>query len=304
MTAKAELPHSKKRGIMKCRNKECNNDRASDRTECHSCRGKRRRGTAHNHQTRWDSDSGPRILFIDIETAPDLAWVWDIWNQNIGINQIKESGEVICFAARWYGSDEILYYSKWVDGKEAMVDAMWYLLDEADIVIHYYGSKFDIPWMNREIALKGMVPPSPFKQVDLKTSVAKRFKFTSNKLQWVSTQFGLPGKIEHEGFELWRKCMEGDEDARYRMMEYNKQDVVLLEELYEILLPWLPNHPHRYLYDGKGECPRCGSDLPLTDCGYAYTRLSKYPQFRCMDCGSVFRGCKRIDGVTLQDSLL
>ena len=285
-----------------CRNEDCSNPRASDRTECHSCRGKRRRGTYR--VTRWESGANsPKILFIDIETAPDLAWVWDIWNQNIGINQIKENSEVLCFSASWYGDKEVQYYSKWKDGKDVMVDKAWELLDQADIVVHYYGKKFDVPWLNREIALKGMVPPSPFKQIDLKYAVSSRFKFTSNKLQYVATIFGLDGKVEHEGFPLWEKCMSGDEDARKRMMEYNIQDVVLLEELYEILLPWLPDHPHRHLYGGTGDCPRCGKD-GLQDAGYAYTRLSKFQQYRCFHCGSVFRDSKRIEGVDLQDSML
>lgn len=287
---------------MKCRNEDCNNVKASDRTECHSCRGKRRRQTKYS--TKWVSGSNsPKILFIDIETAPDLAYIWGIFNENIGINQIKENSEVMCFSASWYGDKNVQYYSKWVDGKATMVDKAWYLLDEADIVVHYYGSRFDIPWLNREILLKGMVPPSPFKQIDLKQAVSKRFKFTSNKLQYVSTLLGLPGKLEHEGFPLWEKCMEGDEDARKRMIEYNIQDVVLLEELYEILLPWLPDHPHRHLYNGTGDCPRCGHD-GLQDCGYAYTRLSKYLQYRCFHCGSVFRDSKRVEGVEIQDSML
>ena len=32
----------------------------------------------------------PRILFFDIETAPMLGYMWSLWDQNLGLNQIKQ----------------------------------------------------------------------------------------------------------------------------------------------------------------------------------------------------------------------
>src|SRR6185503_1772817 len=103
------------------------------------------------------------------------------------------------------------------------------------------------------------------KQIDLKLAVAKRFKFTSNKLQFVSEVLGLEGKEEHEGFPLWSKVMAGDTDAQRRMESYNKRDVELLTEVYEVLLPWIPGHPHRSLYSGLGGCPDCGCEDELQE---------------------------------------
>lgn len=246
--------------------------------------------------------SNMKILYIDIETTPNIGQVWDLWNQNISLKQLVDVTEMFCFAYKWSWQDEVTFVK---DSGQNMAIRAWNLLDEADVVVHYYGSKFDIPHLNREWALRGFPPPRPFKQVDLKNAVAKRFKFPSNKLQHVSEAFGLIGKVDHEGQELWIKCMAGVPEAWKKMEEYNKQDVVLLEELYEILLPWLPDHPHRWLYDGEGGCPRCGADgQHLEDVGYAYTKLSKFDQYQCSNCNSFFRGSKRISGVSLQDSVL
>jgi hypothetical protein len=288
---------------MKCRNNNCHNEKAPDRAECASCRGKRRRGT--NHTTKWSSE-GPRILFIDIETYPNLVLCWDsqLWTGHISIDQIVEPGGLLCLAAKWYGEDEIIFKSLWDDGADAMVDAVWYLMNEADTIVHYYGSRFDVPHLNSEIWQKGMVPPLPFKQVDLKVAVSRRFKLPSNKLQFVSQVLNIEGKEEHEGFKLWPRVMAGDPDARARMQSYNSRDTELLEECYESLLPWLPDHPHRNLYTGGSECPRCGHENTMQPAGFAYTRLSKYEQFRCFECGSPFRGSKRIAGVGIQDSML
>lgn len=289
---------------MKCKNEFCGNTKSKDRSECASCRGKRRRGT--NYETKWKSTGSPKILFLDIETYPNLVLAWDsqLWTGHIGIDQIVEPGGILCLSAKWYGQEETLFYSQWDHGAEQMKDKIWDLMDEADIVIHYFGSRFDVPHLNAEFLRTGTPPPSPYKQIDLKMAVSRRFKLPSNKLQFVSQVLGLQGKEEHEGFKLWTKVMNGDEDARARMESYNRRDTVLLEECYEILLPWLPEHPHRHLYSGSGGCPRCGMEDTMVEAGFAYTRVSKYEQFMCTHCYSVFRSSRRVEGVAIQDSVL
>lgn len=281
--------------------KECEiNEKAPGRSRCYPCYGRKRRGEA---KPTYTEPTNMKTLFIDIETQPNLAYVWDIWNQNIGINQIVESVEMMCFAAKWYGDDEVMFFHG-RDDRQQMIAAAWKLLDDADVVVHFYGSKFDVPHLNREFLLNGFPPPSPYKQVDLKQVCSKKFKFTSNKLQYVSTQLGLGGKEEHEGFPLWEKCMKGDLEAWDRMESYNRQDVVLLEEVLEILLPWVSNFPHRHLYDGHGGCPACGSNETLDSAGFAFTKLSKFNQYRCSNCGTYFRDTRRIEGVSIQESVL
>lgn len=281
--------------------KECESrDRAPGRSRCYPCYGKARRGAPKPNYT---TPSDMKMLFIDIETQPNLGYFWGIFNENIGINQIEDAAEMMCFAAKWYGDDEVMYFHGRRD-RLSMIEAAWDLLNEADVVVHYYGSRFDIPHLNREFLLNGFPPPSPFKQVDLKQIASKKFKFTSNKLQYISTQLGLPGKEEHEGFPLWHKCMQGDDDAWARMESYNRQDVVLLEDVFEIMLPWITCLPHRHLYDGAGGCPNCGKKDTLNRAGYAYTKLSKFLQYRCSGCGSFFRDARRVSGVSLQESVL
>lgn len=279
--------------------KECSlNDRAPGRSRCYPCYGKRRRGEA---KPTYTSPSNMRMLFIDIETQPNLGYFWDIFNTNIGIGQIEEACEMLCFVAKWYGEDETMFFHGRED-RQAMIQAAWTLLDEADIVVHFYGSRFDIPHLSREFLLNGFPPPSPFKQIDLKMVCSKNFKFTSNKLQFVSTQLGLEGK-EDTDFKLWKGCMDGDDDAWARMESYNRQDVLLLEDVYEILLPWISNHPNRCLYTNEQGCPTCGAGK-LEESGYAFTRVSKFQQYRCSNCSSYFRDSRRIGNVSTQQSPL
>lgn len=296
--------------MKKCRNDDCQNEKAVGRKQCLSCYGKTRRHEAKKSRSK-APDGQMRVLMLDIETTPNKVYTWGIWDQNVGINQIIEPGGLLCFAAKWYGQEEIEFYSEWEDGTLQMVLEAWRLLDECDVVVHYYGSRFDIPHLNTSFLKQGFPPPSPYKQIDLKMAVGKRFKFTSNKLQFVSQVLGLEGKEDHEGFPLWDKVINDQgkysydvqTDARNRMCSYNKRDVFLLDEAYEALLPWIPNNPHRHLYEiGRG-CPTCGSDRMVKE-GYYYTKLSKFLQFRCQECGSYFRSNKREAGVTMQESVL
>lgn len=106
----------------------------------------------------------------------------------------------------------------------------------------------------------GFKPPAPYKQIDLLQVVKSNFKFPSNKLDYISQRLGLGQKVEHEGMALWTKCMKGDKAAWQRMEEYNIQDVVLLEDLYKRILPWIKNHPNMNVYKDGPICPTCGDE--------------------------------------------
>lgn len=278
--------------------KECASMAAPGRSRCYPC--------YYKHRKMQQPKSGPRILFIDIETAPNIVYAWDLWGKSpIGVNQIIEPTRMICFAAKWHGDSKTMLFSSHIHGHATMIQAAWDLLNEADIVVHYYGSQFDVKHLNREFLEAGMFPPKPYRQVDLKLAVGKMFKFPSNKLQFVSTVLGLDGKLEHEGFPLWAKCLKGDKAAWKRMHDYNKRDVVLLEEVYEVLLPWIPGVPSQHLYGGEGGCPKCGVGVLCRAADtYVYTKLSKFEAWACGKCGSWFRSSKREFGVSIQDAML
>lgn len=245
--------------------------------------------------------TGPRILTIDIETSPSIAHVWGLFKQTVSLAQLQESTRVIAFAAKWYGEDEVLFFSEFHHGHDVMVKAAHELLDEADIVVHYNGKSFDMPHLNREFLLADMAPPAPYQQVDLYLEVKKNFRFISNKLQHVSTELGLEGKVEHEGHMLWVRCMAGDPEAWAEMEEYNVQDVRLTEEFYDKLLPWISNHPNMGLYvdEAKPICNKCQSDR-MQKRGYARTNVSIFQRYQCQNCGGWGRGGKRISGVDVR----
>lgn len=232
-----------------------------------------------------------KLLFIDIETAPNLAAVWGLYDQNVSLDQLLEPGYTLCWAAKWRGSKEIMFESI-VTGEKRMISRIHKLLDEADAVCHYNGKKFDIPILNKEFLLQGLNPPSPCRQIDLLNTARRRFKLASNKLDFVAGQLGLGNKTKHKGFEMWLGCMKKDKASWAMMEKYNKRDVTLLEKVYDRLLPWIQHHPNRSVMEGMECCPKCASKS-FQARGVAVTGAGVYRRYQCQNCGSWFRGPKR-----------
>lgn len=237
-----------------------------------------------------------KILLLDIETAPNLVHVWGLWQQNVGLPQILESGYVLCWAAKWLDEKEVMFDSIHRSTAKTMVRKVHRLLEEADAVVHYNGTKFDIPTLNKEFILQGLNPPAPYKQIDLLRVARSKFRFPSNKLDYVAKALGMGQKQKHKGHSLWIECMEGNEEAWKTMESYNKQDVALLEKVYDKLLPWISSHPNRGLYSGERNdepaqrlaCPNCGSAHNHRR-GYAFSSAFKYIRYNCQKCGTWFR---------------
>jgi DNA polymerase elongation subunit (family B) len=232
-----------------------------------------------------------KLLHIDIETAPHIAAVWGLWDQNINLSRLMKPGYTLCWAAKWHGDDKVMY-SSIMDGHKAMVKQIHKLMSEADVICHYNGDKFDIPTLNKEFVLMKLPPPAPSKHVDLLKVVRARFRLASNKLEFVAKTLGLGNKQETKGFELWIDCMARNAESFKQMEKYNKQDVVLLEKLYDRLLPWIPSPANLAVGASKPTCPSCGSHH-VHSRGTARTRTAEFQRYQCNKCGSWFRSTKR-----------
>lgn len=244
-----------------------------------------------------------KILIYDVETAPKLAYVWGLWDQNISLPMLAEDGYMLMWSAKWLGEDEIFSdnlanHRNQTRFEHVMVKKLTALMDEADIIVTYNGNRFDTPIFNTVLLRAGKVRPLPSKSIDLLQVVRRNFKFTSNKLDYVAQRLGIGNKTKHEGFGLWEKVMRGDKDAVARMSEYNDQDVLLTEALYLKVRGWIKNHPNVNIGDNSEEvrCSVCGSGN-LVKCGTEYLAAGAYQRYRCKSCGAPNRG------VTIKNSI-
>lgn len=230
-----------------------------------------------------------KILIVDIETAPKVAYVWRFFKEHVGAKQVLEHGHIMSFAAKWLGEDHIIYEENRKEDDKKIVKSLVELFTEADIVVAHNGARFDFPQIMGRALVHGIKPPAPYKIVDTVKVAKKEFGFPSNSLEYLGIVLGCDEKDSHKnfpGFELWLECLRGNEEAWAEMRKYNIQDVVTLEEIYLKMRPWMRQHPNVAVFDDneKPVCPKCGSHhIHLR--GYAHTNVGRYHRFQCQDCG-------------------
>jgi len=246
-------------------------------------------------------DGLPKILIFDIETTPLEAFVFQtqVWKARVSAENVISQWFILTWSAKWLFSNEIM--SARLTGEEVLREddsritkELWKLFDEADVLIAHNGDMFDVPNMNVRFLLNGLKPPSPYQKIDTLKVARKEFGFTHNGLDALAGVFGLAGKIK-TGFDLWKRCKSGNDLALKEMEEYNKQDVLLLEEVYLELRPWIKSHPSAALFmeEDKMVCPVCGHDH-LEPKGHYFTQVSKFDAFQCKKCGALSRSRKNI----------
>lgn len=234
-----------------------------------------------------------KLLVIDIETSPNIVFTWGLWQQNVAINQIIESGRVLCFAAKWHGDDETMFYSeRQKGGHDRMIRAAHRLLCEADAVVGWNSQRFDARWLNAEFKRYGLRRPAGYKHVDLMRAVKKYQFLPSYKLDYTARNLGVGGKVETGGFKLWRDCLDGDREAWRLMEEYNRADTDLTDAVLTDMMHggWVTGLPNLSVHAGDA-CPHCGSRRLRAD-GHYQTQTRRYSQWVCMDCGSPSRSVK------------
>jgi CENP-B N-terminal DNA-binding domain. len=232
--------------------------------------------------------AGPKILFIDIETKPILGHVWRLWDQNVGLNQIVEDWSILSFCAKWKGTEEVIYQD--LEGQEdfeddaVLLDSLWRLLNEADIVIGQNSRRFDVKKIFARFILNGLPKPSHFRQIDTMEIAKRQFGFTSNKLEYMTdklcTVYKKQTHKQFPGHLLWAECLKGNPEAWAEMKDYNIYDVLSLEELYDILSSWDDKLPNFDVYvDGILNMDEWVKD------GFHYSNFGKYQRYRNITTG-------------------
>lgn len=241
-----------------------------------------------------------RIAGIDIETAPYESYTWGLWQQNVGLDQIKEDRTILSVVYRPYPTGKADYFytggrgaSKVRDDKELckwLVDK----LNDTDVVVAQNGVRFDMRVINARLIKHRIKPYKPVRVVDTKIVAKRVADFGSNRLEWLDRVVnGGDGKDKHKQFlgqELWTQVLLDNPKAWRVMLKYNDKDVIKTLLLYKNLLPWIDHHPNVSVYEGKGmKCPNCGSGK-LEKRGVHYTQSSAYQQYHCLKCGKWPRG--------------
>jgi|SRR3972149_8722136 len=253
--------------------------------------------------------SKPKILLFDVENSPNTAYIWSLWTEVVSDDMIESPWYLLCWSAKWLGEDKIMSsslidfpkdYKKNPEDDKKVLQKLWNLLNEANIVIAHNAKKFDVRKTNARFIMNGMTPPSPYRIIDTLQVARQYFFFTSNKLDNLGKYLGVGEKMDTGGFKLWQDCMRGNRQAWKKMVAYCKNDIVLLEKIYLKLLPYINNHPNlgNYIESDEPLCPKCGSE-ELNKEGFTHTDVGKYQQYSCKECGGWSRGRQNLKDIKL-----
>jgi hypothetical protein len=255
---------------------------------------------------------GPRVLIFDIETAPIIAHVWGLWENNVGLNQVVSDWHVLSWSAKWLDDPDtkIMYddqrNEKNISNDKRLLQGIWNLLNEADVVITQNGKSFDQKKLNARFVINKMQKPSTFKHIDTKIVAKRHFAFPSYSLEYMSNVLCTTyKKLKHKkypGHELWTECLKGNLDAWKEMETYNKHDVLTLQEVYHALIPWDSSVNFNLYHDElHNEC-KCGSTT-FNKNGFYYTNVGKFQKYKCKTCGAETRDRQNLFSKEKRDSL-
>lgn len=238
-----------------------------------------------------------RILAYDIETSPLICYTWQTYQTDV--IEVIEDYQILTVAWQWVGEkkvhvigqDDFKGYKPGVNDDTNVVKKIHELMCEADAVLGHNSRSFDDKKSQARMMIRGLDPPTPYRQIDTKVIAKRVGAFTSNRLKSLAKDLNVSQKGDPGGFETWKGCLAGDKKAWKRMKKYNKQDIPPLVDLYLKFRPWDKQAIPLNVINGNFEaCPKCGENKGFTlNYKYRHNKTgSVYQYLKCKAClGSV-----------------
>lgn len=233
-----------------------------------------------------------KILFLDIETSPNIGLFWEAgYKKNISYSDIIKERSIICICAKWAGEDKV-YSFKWDKDQsdKSLLIEFSKLYNEADLVVGHNQDGFDIPWIKTRLLYHRLPALSQSPSSDTLVGAKSKLKFNSNRLDYIAQFLGVGRKIKTT-YDLWKDVLlKNCQKSLKEMITYCEQDVRILEKVYNIINPVLATKVHFGVLNGneKFSCPSCGStNVKLVKKRVTAAGTVKY-QMRCTDCGAYF----------------
>lgn len=224
-------------------------------------------------------------LFFDIETTPNIVLSWETgYNLTIPHDNIVKERAIICIGYKWAGENKVssLNWDKNQDDK-LMLSSFIKVMNLADEVVTHNGDSFDIKWV-RTRCIKHGIPmlPNPT-SLDTFLLAKKGFRFNSNSLDYISTFLSI-GKKKETTYKLWKDILlNNDKKSLQTMISYCKQDVILLENVWNKLNPYVLATSN--FSNNSSHCPECSSCNTIVNKRRVTAAGYKKITFRCNDCG-------------------
>jgi len=243
----------------------------------------------------------PKILYFDIETT------------NLG----ADFGEMLMYAYCWHNEPEnvkvvsVLDYEKSFElpieqRDKYLLPGLINLINEADEVVAHYGSKFDCKFVQTR-AIINDIPIADIrwsKIFDTCITARKQLKFQSNRLANIAEALGLDVRKSHLDKKIWRRANAYDIDAIIEMIDYCKQDVIVLYQIAQKIRPTTKHLTSMKVLTNSENmiCYCCGSENLISKDFYL-TKINKYTRYQCNNCGAWQRSSKPVTKNTTERTM-
>lgn len=242
-----------------------------------------------------------KIMFFDIETSPNVCYSWRIgYNINLTPDNIVEERKIMCICWKYAGEDATyaLTWDKNHDDKKMLAEFNR-VIQECDVAIGHNGDKFDLKWVKTRNIFHKLPPINNVITVDTLKLARNQFNFNSNKLDYIGDMLGVGRKTETGGYSLWTRVLSGEKKALNEMVEYCRNDVVLLEDVYNAIRPYVdrtPIHMGMLKHNDRLACPSCGCKKVYKS-SKVTLRTGTYQRYKCTECGHIYRDSRKLRGV-------
>lgn len=236
----------------------------------------------------------PKIkrLFLDIETSLNIVASFSLWPKSISHNNILQDWHIICAAWKWEGDKEIHSAKTYNTNDKKVVRALRNAIMKADEIVYHNGKKFDYKKINTRILVHGLDPMDKPRETDTLSQARKHFSFTSNRLDYLAQVLVKDAKLVNTP-GLWMAALQGDKKAIDDMDTYCKQDVVILEKVFQVMKPHIEVGFNANLLAEEDVCSSCGG-ANIIKHGVRRTKTHSYQRYKCHDCLSISRSGTRI----------
>jgi len=208
---------------------------------------------------------------------------------------------ILVFGYRWGGEDKShsiqapkRLFKKNPIGDQYILQDIADVMNQADQIVTWYGSGHDYGFIISRLAQAGIYIDPNIRHIDLCKVAGSKLRLKSNALNNVAKFFGTELKDETD-HKWWPDTWAGNYDSLMKMADYCRQDVDVLYQVWEKMVPLAPlniNVPETTL-DTNSMCPKCGNKS-LVSRGHRVTVSKKYRRLNCSKCGSWFTG-KKVD---------
>lgn len=227
-------------------------------------------------------------LFFDIEVSANIGLFWQSgFKLNVGPESIIKERAIICICYKWEDSKEV-HSLEW-DSKQCdkkLLSKFVEIANSADELIGHNGDRFDLSWIRTRCLFHRIQMFPKYVTIDTLKISRSKFKFNSNKLDYIAKFLGVGQKIKTD-YGMWKDIMLNKcKVSMAKMVKYCKMDVIVLEKVFKELSNHIEAKTHYGVTFGadRGSCPECGSDEIIINKRRTSATGVKKIQYICKTC--------------------